>query len=570
MSLSDSPVSDAAMNGDLEAVRTLLRGGADVNAAQGDGMSALHWAAESGLVEMTDMLIYAGADLEAVTRIGDQTPLHLASRAGMGATVEALLKAGADANGTTATGGATALHLAAASGSADAISLLLEAGADVDALDRARGQSALMFAAAFNRVAAIHALIDGGADHTLASRVESMPERQQADRVAGQRRNQVLEAFRAAQGPDQTGGPTTSQVQTAVQAALAEQPVPNELVEDTVDTEEAQPQALSYAELVGGQGGLTALLYAAREGHTDAAMALLDAGADIDWVSLGDHTSSMLIAMINGHFDLGIDLLERGADASLASDAGSTPLYAALNANWAPKARYPQQQAYQQQRLTYLDVMKVLLESGADPNVRLNKHLWYMSYTFDLLGVDTKGATPFWRAAYGLDVEAMELLVAHGADPGMTTQTVPQRRRRGGDRPDVSGLPPVPVGGAAVHAIHAATGVGYGENFAGNSHRHVPNAWMPALRYLVEVQGADVNARDHNGYPPVHLAAARGATEMIRYLVERGADVTLVSRRGQTTADMANGPVQRIQPFPEALELLESLGAVNNHNCLSC
>ena len=570
MSLSDSPVSDAAMNGDLEAVRTLLRGGADVNAAQGDGMSALHWAAESGLVEMTDMLIYAGADLEAVTRIGDQTPLHLASRAGMGATVEALLKAGADANGTTATGGATALHLAAASGSADAISLLLEAGADVDALDRARGQSALMFAAAFNRVAAIHALIDGGADHTLASRVESMPERQQADRVAGQRRNQVLEAFRAAQGPDQTGGPTTSQVQTAVQAALAEQPVPNELVEDTVDTEEAQPQALSYAELVGGQGGLTALLYAAREGHTDAAMALLDAGADIDWVSLGDHTSSMLIAMINGHFDLGIDLLERGADASLASDAGSTPLYAALNANWAPKARYPQQQAYQQQRLTYLDVMKVLLESGADPNVRLNKHLWYMSYTFDLLGVDTKGATPFWRAAYGLDVEAMELLVAHGADPGMTTQTVPQRRRRGGDRPDVSGLPPVPVGGAAVHAIHAATGVGYGENFAGNSHRHVPNAWMPALRYLVEVQGADVNARDHNGYSPVHHAAARGDTEMLRYLVERGADVTLVSRRGQTTADMANGPVQRIQPFPEALELLESLGAVNNHNCLSC
>ena len=570
VSLSDSPVADAAMNGDLEAVRTLLREGADVNAAQGDGTSALHWAAEGGLVEMTDMLIYAGADLEAVTRIGDQTPLHLASRAGMEGTVRALLKAGADANATTATGGATALHLAAAAGSADAISLLLEAGADVDALDSARGQSALMFAAAFNRVGAIHALLDGGADHTLASRVESMPERQQADRVAGQRRNQVLEAFRAARGPDQAGGPTTSQVQTAVHAALAEQPLPGEMVEETVDTEEAQPQALSYAELVGGQGGLTALLYAAREGHADAATALLDAGADIDRVSLGDHTSPMLIAMINGHFDLAIDLYERGADASLASDAGSTPLYAALNAHWAPKARYPQQQAYQQQRLTYLDVMKVLLESGADPNVRLNKHLWYMSYTFDLLSVDTKGATPFWRAAYALDVEAMELLVAHGADPGMTTQTVPQRRRGGGTRPDMYGLPPVPVGGPAVHPIHAATGVGYGEDFAGNSHRHVPDGWMPALRYLVEVQGADVNARDHNGYSPVHHAAARGDTEMIRYLVEQGADVTLVSRRGQTTADMANGPVQRIQPFPEALELLESLGAVNNHNCLSC
>jgi ankyrin repeat protein len=571
MSLSDSPVADAAMNGDVEAVRTLLRQGADVNTAQGDGMSALHWAAESGLVEMTDMLIYAGADLEAVTRIGDQTPLHVASRAGMASTVEALLKAGADANATTATGGATSMHLAAASGSADAISLLIGSGADVDALDSARGQSALMFAAAFNRVAAIHALIDGGADHTLASRVESMPDRQQADRVAGQRRNQVLQAFRAAQGPDQAGGPTTGQVQTAIQAALAENTVPNEPGdEEEVDTEEARPQPLSYAELVGGQGGLTALLYGSREGNSHAVAALLDAGADINRVSLGDHTSPMLIAVLNGHFDLAIDLFERGADASLASDAGSTPLYAVLNAHWAPKARYPQQQAYQQQRLNYLDVMKVLLESGVAPNVRLNKHLWYMSYTFDLLGVNTTGATPFWRAAYGLDVAAMELLMAHGADPGMTTQTVPSRRRRNADQLDMSDLPPVPMGGLAVHPIHAATGVGYGEDFAGNSHRHVPEGWMPSLRYLVEVQGADVNARDHNGYSPVHHAAARGDTEMIRYLGEHGADVTLVSRKGQTTADMANGPVQRIQPFPEALQLLESLGAVNNHNCLSC
>jgi len=93
---------------------------------------------------------------------------------------------------------------------------------------------------------------------------------------------------------------------------------------------------------------------------------------------------------------------------------------------------------------------------------------------------------------------------------------------------------------------------------------------MPAVRYLVEELGADVNARDHNGYTPLHDAAARGDDEMVRYLVEMGADVTAVSRRGQTTADMANGPVQRISPFPTTVALLESLGAVNNHNCLSC
>jgi ankyrin repeat protein len=90
------------------------------------------------------------------------------------------------------------------------------------------------------------------------------------------------------------------------------------------------------------------------------------------------------------------------------------------------------------------------------------------------------------------------------------------------------------------------------------------------MRYLVEELGADVNARDHNGYSPVHHAAARGDNELIEYLVSQGADVTVVSRRGQTTVDMANGPVQRITPFPETIAFLESLGAKNNNNCVGC
>ncbi len=90
------------------------------------------------------------------------------------------------------------------------------------------------------------------------------------------------------------------------------------------------------------------------------------------------------------------------------------------------------------------------------------------------------------------------------------------------------------------------------------------------MTYLVEDLGADVNARDHDGYTAMHHAAARGDNEMIEYLVSQGADATFVSRRGQTMVDMANGPVQRIEPFPETIALLESLGAVNNHNCVSC
>ena len=147
---------------------------------------------------------------------------------------------------------------------------------------------------------------------------------------------------------------------------------------------------------------------------------------------------------------------------------------------------------------------------------------------------------------------------------------MPARRRRGGTQEDLSGLPPVPTGGPGVYPIHAATGVGYGEGFAGNSHRHVPDGWLPAAKYLIEELDAGVNARDLNGYTPLHHAAARGDNELIRYLVEQGADVMVVSRRGQTTIDMANGPVQRIQPFPETVALLEGLGAVNNHNCVSC
>ena len=136
--------------------------------------------------------------------------------------------------------------------------------------------------------------------------------------------------------------------------------------------------------------------------------------------------------------------------------------------------------------------------------------------------------------------------------------------------PDLSGLPEIPLYGPGVAPIHAASGVGHGLGFAGNTHRHVPDGWVPAVKFLVEELGADVNARDHHGYTPLHHAASRGDNALIQYLVSKGADVTVVSRSGQTTVDLANGPVQRVQPFPETVALLERLGAKNNHRCVSC
>ena len=576
----DSPVADAAMRGDAETVGSLLARGGDVQTAQADGMTALHWAALNGDLEIAETLIYAGANLEAVTRIGYHTPLHVASKSGRATVVKALLTAGSNPSATT-TSGATPLHLAAGGGNAEAVAALLDHGADVNARELTWGQTPLMFAAASNRVGPVNVLMERGADLELSTKVVDLPEIDTVDRAAGQRRKEVLDGFRAAAPADEQESwqPSASQVQAAIRAAREVQAHPETAQREGEDGEplpRGTPRA--YTERVGKQGGLTPLLHAARQGHTEVALALLYAGADINRAS-GDHSSPLQIATMNGHFDLALRLVERGADPNIATDAGATPLFAALNLQWAPRARYPQPRAHDQQEATYLDVMKALLEAGADPDVRLKKHLWYMSYNH-CCSESVDGATPFWRAAYATDVEAMRLLVAHGADINVPTRA-PEPRRRSEEEeeeeeeekeaePDPSGLPPVVAGGPAVWPLHAASGVGYGEGFESNAHRHAPDGWLPSARYLIEELGVDMNIRDHNGYNAVHHAASRGDTVMVRYLVEQGVDVMAVSRRGQTTADMANGPYQRTLPFPETLALLESLGAINNHNCVSC
>jgi len=571
-----SPVADAAMRGDRAAVRSLLEGRADVNVPQGDGMSALHWAAWNGDAELASMLIRARADVNVTTRNGDYTPLHLAARGGHVAVVQALLAAGSDPEARTTTGAVTPLHFAADAGNEAAVIALLERGAAANAKETTRSQTPLMFAAAKNRVAVVRALLARGADHGATTRIVDLPSLDAVDRQAERRRNEVLASFRTDTTlVGQARRPTPAEVQSAIRAA---QEVQRTLT--TAESEErpesflGSEEVAGYSGLVGRQGGFTALLHAVREGHAESAVALLDAGADVNQVS-GDHTSPLLMATINGHFDLALLLLGRGADPDLPSDAGAAPLFAAINTHWAPRSRYPQQHAYTVQQATYLDVMKALLAAGADVNARLTKHVWYMSYTFDLLDVDTRGASPFWRAAYATDGEAMRLLVAHGADLSVPTLRPPVRQRRGARAgaaaaADPSGLPPVPENGPGIWPIHAASGVGYGEGYAGNAHRHAPDGWLPSVQYLVEALGADVNARDHNGYTPLHHAAARGDNELILYLVSKGADVTAISRRGQTTADMANGPVQRISPFPETVALLEKLGSKNNHRCMSC
>jgi ankyrin repeat protein len=627
------------MRGDSARVRQLLRQGADVNAAQGDGMTALHWAATRGDASQVAMLVYAGARLEAATRNGNYTPLHQAARGGRVAAVKALIKAGADINAATTAGGASPLHFAAGMGSTESIQALLDAGAPVDSRESAWGQTPLMWASNYDRVDAVKLLLAKGADFKAVSKVENVPERERADAASRSLRNRRVQALAQAEQPPggrgappaggRGAGPPTGRGGEAAVAATPATPRPDsgaravtpdsaarQAAPDSASSQDqggqrgypaptaAAPQeqtagragraggaaggrggraggaaerALSYGELVGSKGGLTPLLFAAREGNIETVKVLLDAGAPIGQATEGDHTSPMLMAAINGHFDIAMLLLEKGASPNQMSDAGATPLYATINVQYAAKSLYPQPTAQKQQKTTYLELMEALLKLGADPNARLSKHLWYMSYNFDLLGVNTAGASPFWRAAYGTDVPAMRLLLKYGADPSVATRK-PVGRQRGDDAPaeddgevkDPSGLPPIPAGGPGVYPIHAASGVGYGEGYAANSHMHAPDGWIPSVKFLLEELGVDVNLRDHNGFSPLHHAAARGDNEMIMYLMSRGADINAVSRRGQTVADMANGPVQRIPPFVETVKLLEQLGSRNSNKCRSC
>ena len=535
----NAPIADAAMAKDTATVRKLLKEGVDVNASQGDGMTALHWAALNGDAELASMLLYAGANLGAKTRIGGYTPLHLAAQVGNAAVIAPLIAAGAPV-ATATTTGATALMQASHAGSTDAVRMLLENGADPNVKELANGQTALMFAAAADRVDVVKLLLSRGADVAITSRVED------------------FSALTMTNDADQNGVPRPA---VAVPAGAPNVP--------------GVTRGFNYNELIGKHGGLAALHFAARQGALPTIEALIKGGADVNQRGAGDQTTPVLVAAINGHFDAVNYLLDHGADPNLASLGGVTPLYAVINVQWQPRSFYPQPRAYLQQKTGYLELMTKLLDKGADPNVRTNRNTWFTQYNFDLLRTDDSGASPFWRAAYASDIAAMKLLISRGADPNIPTmKPAGGRDFQGGTRSgDVNAAPPrpaLPTGGPGTPPLVAAAGAGYSEGFAGNAHRFAPTGMMAAVKYLVEEVGVDVNAEDEDGSTAVHNAASRGDNEMILYLVSKGADVTKVNRRGQTTVDMANGPVQRTQPYPETIKLLESLGAKNNHKCVSC
>lgn len=590
-----APVAEAAMRGDRVAVQALLKKGADVNVPLSDGMTALHYAAALGDAQMAQMLLYAGANVNARTRINEYTPLHVASEAGNAAVVKILLDAGAQVNAKTSVSGVTPLHLAAGAGSVDAVNELLERGANPNALEAEWQQTPLIFAAANNRAEVIPALLARGADPNIASKGVAFPAA--PPRGGAGRGGAPPAAGGAAAAPASTaaaasaagrgggrGGRGGAGGAAATTATAAAAPAPNPTAA------KAAPQAAVGAAQRGGggqgqqaanddapvgkgapgMGGLTPLHHAVRQGNLAAVRSLLDGGADINKTSF-DSSTPLTIALLNSQFDVAMELIKRGADVNKPlTYVNASPLWLTINAQWQPRTRFPQPEEGGYQKASYLNVMEALLNAGADPNSKVSGHPFFMEYTDCGNGrcglEDMTGSTPFMRAAYSLDVPAMKLLVSRGADfsDGIKV-TVPAGR---GGAAAAAATVKVPTG--PVMAIHYVAGEGYGEGFAGNAHVHAPDAWMPAMRYVVEELHQDVNARDALGMTALHHAAARGDKDMIMYLVSRGADVTVVSTKDQTIADMANSPVSRISPMPEIVALLQALGSTNSHKCTQC
>jgi ankyrin repeat protein len=502
----DTRVADAAARDDIETVRALLRKGADVNGAQGDGSTALHWAAANANRKLADFLIASKANVSAQTRLAGITPLFVAAKNGAAGVAEDLLKAGADVNLANAAG-TTPLMMAASAGDPATIGTMIDHGAKVNAVESTHGQTALMFAAALNRSEAVTLLMKNGADASLSTKVVK-PERFRPDPNFVPMNDPTDETTPRRNG---RGG---------ADAKLGDA---------------ARPAREIGAQLT---GGMTALLFAARDGQMEAARALLDARADVNAASAAEKTTPLVMAVSNGHYDLAKYFVEHGADPSLANIQGLTALYGVLDVQWAGHSWFPNP-VTAEEKTGYLELMKILLAAHADVNAKLQKKTWFRTLAHDATWVDPAGATAFWRAAQATDLDAMKLLLAAGADPKISTT--------GGDSP-----------------LMVAAGVGWGANFSVNA----PDSWLPAVRLCLEL-GLDVNQVDNRGYSALHGAAYIGNNDLIKLLVEKGAKVDGKAKTGDSVADMANGPNRFATPHPETVALLEKLGSPNSHNCRS-
>ncbi len=457
--------------GERRAAVALIEGGADVNEPQADGTTPLHWAVYRVDAELTALLLERGADPDVVNAYGS-SPLGEAVKVAAAGLVRLLLDAGADPEAPNADG-QTALMLASRTGSLDIVERLLEHGADADATESWRGQSALMWAADSRFPAIVERLIAHGARVDFRAEAFDWPA-------------QITSEPRAQYRP---------------------------------------------------VGGLTPLLYAARAGCTGCVRAIVEAGADIDRPTPEGMTPLML-AIDNEALDTAALLLELDANPHLWDWYGRTALYIAADKSTVGRRGGGRDGAAGGgDSPTGLDLMRRLLAAGVDPNPQLNMHRPSRGgnigrFTDDLL---TTGCTPLLRVAISQDIEAIRLLLAHGALV---------------DLPNVMGVTP----------LMAAAGMGGGRGGVFSADFGTEARAIETIGVLLDA-GADVNARvvdeynrsatiaressmsEREGHTALYAAVARGWPEVVDFLIANGAEVDTVDARGNTAVDVALGNI---------------------------
>jgi ankyrin repeat protein len=469
----DSRLADAAMRGDREVLRSLLTNRSNVNSRQIDGTTALHWAVRKDDLATADALIRAGADVKATNRYG-LTPISLAAMNGSAAMIKKLLDAGADPN-TANQGGETVLMTASRTGNLESVKLLLDRGANVNAKDLEHAQTSLMWAVIEKHLDVAGLLIAGGADVNAHTNVSMTPGEFTLARPGG--------------------GPGTT-------------------------LQRARPTA---------SGGMTALLFAVREGNLDATRLLLDRGADINLPS-GNRTSPLVIALLNGQVGIASYLLDRGADPNAADAYGRAALFAAVDLRNFNHARFPE---IPYDGLDPLPLIEALLKKGTDPNARAETIPYNALYVFDGSWINFDGQTSFVRAALAGDIEVMRLLLENGADPNIATTE-------------------------GTTALMASSGMNWVTN---QTYNHGEAAYLEAIKLCLK-QGADINAANSLGFTALHAAASRGWESVIQLLVDNGANMDAKDVAGRTPLVFAQGVPLAARPpeaKPKAVALLQTL-----------
>jgi hypothetical protein len=459
------------------------------------------------------------------------------------AEVRKLIAAGSDVNASEPDG-SSALLWAAHQGSPELVGVLLKAGANANAANNF-GVTPLLEASRYGDAATIKALLDGGADPAVAAREGETPLM-----AAARAGNAEAVGLLAERGAD-VNAVESLQEQSALMWAAAEGhlDVVDLLLDHGADANlKARASELTTRSTRTDypSGGFTALMWAVRNGEEAVVRRLVEGGADLGLTN-ADGATAMMLAIINDRFDLAATLVELGADANDGS------LYYAMEMRDATtdwRARDGSRlRVDHPNKLTALDLAKVLLDAGADPDKSTAVQMHNASMCCD----PKANATPFYRAAVAADVEALRLMLAYEPDFAWVPSSIKTGPRQPGDTGGKTALMVAMNGGKGVGMAGGPGDIreGIAPPFREVSNRNPGDA----VKLLLEA-GADADATTPDGDSALHLAAFAGKLDIVRVLVEGGADVNLKDKAGKTALQVVSEQAPR-PPRPTAGALVD-------------